>query len=507
MTRELLPDTASSELFLRALREYSEACEAPSLHHDCPFAIEISNGLRGCGEECMDLLGSYGAPNASHKEALPDGLTITRNSRPRPRHSAVRPSPAFDARGTFLSESESSNQSQWSLQSLIYRLKELVQTAPWNFETDTDTRKNEIRGLLQLIQARGLNLEEHLEVAIRFAVRMSIFRELLSSQVEIGETTQEVLSWQNFIEEEGAKFSRESVQSEASGQDSLPTRTIIVLGIWSDCSHLDQILDWSIPSGSFSELINMRNTSDIPVEKETKSADGRWLFDRFTETYLERWDTNSLCREWSFIHGQKSAPCSPFELKSREVKVAQLSAEMSDRLVKKISNSRSRDFSRPESQDLTPMFTSQLVQPAANFLKEGRFTEARALFEAILQMDPESSDANNNLGFCLLPENPELALERFEKAERLAGYRNPVLAVNMMLANASLGRISATQDIGRDTFGLSQSENYDVKYQNTDDAGIFLWNIDSLLNPDTPKLDEVSDVIQYAQALMARTRF
>ena len=97
---------------------------------------------------------------------------------------------------------------------------------------------------------------------------------------------------------------------------------------------LDSIIAWEVPAQKFSQIITAQPESISDDSITNDKCNGKWLIDRFTETYLDRWDTESLCREWSFIHGQIAPPCSPFELKSREVKVLILSQEMSDRLVK-----------------------------------------------------------------------------------------------------------------------------------------------------------------------------
>ena len=155
MAEELVGDPTAARIFLRALRDYSESCEPPHLHHNCPFAVEISSDLRGCGEECMDLLGKFGGPPPSSELTLSSGITVRRAHRPRPRHSAVRESQAYDARAEFLSESERSPRVQWSLQSLLYRFRELIQVPPWEVQDSADDREDELRDVLILLGARG----------------------------------------------------------------------------------------------------------------------------------------------------------------------------------------------------------------------------------------------------------------------------------------------------------------------------------------------------------------
>jgi len=506
MAEDLTGDPTATRIFLRALREYSEACEPPLLHHNCPFAVEISPGLRGCGEECMDLLGKYGGPPASSELTMTNGITVRRSHRPRPRHSALRESQAYDARAEYLSESERSPRVQWSLQSLLYRFRELIQRPPWHPREDDANRESEIQEILVLLSARGLSLNDQLHSSARFLVRMGLFAELVSNRlVEMDE--QSVLGrWQSYIRDEGGKLPPLSA-SPASGTDQLaPFHEILllVLAVWSVNSSIDDVLAWAPPEASLNELLSKMSRSDSEVqEPDVQGLKGRWLIDRFTETYLDRWETDSLCLEWSFVHGQVSPPCSPYELRAREVKLPELSAEMADRLVKHSRRPAKGSGSSRSLETSTSMMTAYLVKPAANFLREGRFTEARALFEAILQTDPESADANNNLGFCLIPENPQLSLKYFDETEKLTGARSNLLAANRMLALAKLGQTTAVIDIAEASFGLSNATSEKDLGQPRPGASSFVWNVTSILKGSSPQLDEVTDLRTYAAEILS----
>jgi len=148
------------------------------------------------------------------------------------------------------------------------------------------------------------------------------------------------------------------------------------------------------------------------------------------------------------------------------------------------------------------MVTAHLVKPAASFLREGRFTEARALFEAILQTDPESADANNNLGFCLIPENPQLSLSYFNEVERLSGAQSDLLAANRMLALAKIGQTTAVLDIAEASFGLSGISSDLALRQPSLGGNSFVWNVRSILNGTAPQLDEVTDLRAYAAEIL-----
>ncbi len=504
MAEDLVEDPSAARIFLRALREFSESCEPPQLHHDCPFSHEISDNLRGCGEECMDLLGKYGGPPPSTELTLSNGITVRRSKRPRPRHSAVRDSQAYDARAAYLSESERSPRPQWSLQSLLYRFRELILTPPWQCDNGEEERDAEIRDIVILLGARGLSMDEHLNVTARFFARMGLFAELVAGRAAGVDERSTIGQWIAFIEQEGSKLPEVSQgpRGPRGGAEKLPQfHEMILLGMWASLSPIDEILSWTPPKLTFDDLAS-QSKAKMEAQETLVASQGRWLIDRFTETYLDRWEDESLCFEWSFLHGQASPPCSTFELRAREVKLPELSAEMADRLVKKVRwNTRNGKEGRRFDVS-TSMITSHLVKPAASFLREGRFTEARALFEAILQTDPDSADANNNLGFCLLPDNPQLALKYFDETERLTGSRGDLLAANRMLALAKLGQVTAVLDIADVAFGLSMASAQDETVRLAPGVGSYVWNVSSVLTGSSPQLDEVSDLRSYAVEIL-----
>jgi len=95
----LPPSGPAKEIFVRALREFSDSCQPPALKPTCPFSTETHPGVRGCGEECMDLLASFESGEAAERTevSLGDGIAL------RPRHRARRgPDPSARAMDALL---------------------------------------------------------------------------------------------------------------------------------------------------------------------------------------------------------------------------------------------------------------------------------------------------------------------------------------------------------------------------------------------------------------------
>ena len=164
---------------------------------------------------------------------------------------------------------------------------------------------------------------------------------------------------------------------------------------WAQTATAEDLFDWVPP--------------DEPLRDDLSSAavaepdeDGLWIVERFTRTYVEEWSLATLRKEWLYLHGQHHSPCNPLDMSVREVPETKLAMVMADRLA--------------TDTPPRPQLAHLLVEPAVNFLNEGRRLEAAALFEAAVRREPHSPEALNNLGFCLLPDDPRLALEYLNKA-------------------------------------------------------------------------------------------
>lgn len=71
MSPESLPSEGPErEIFLVALQQFSDRCDAPNLIAACPFSVDLPTGGRGCGEECEQLLDAHGRPSTSAQVSL-----------------------------------------------------------------------------------------------------------------------------------------------------------------------------------------------------------------------------------------------------------------------------------------------------------------------------------------------------------------------------------------------------------------------------------------------------
>ena len=203
MASELPKDLREREIFLRALREYSERCEPPGLTPDCPFSIETEPGVMGCGEECMDLLGRYKAPRPSEEIDLGRGIHIRRERRPRARHPrrvTVRP---YDARELYLEDHGSGPPEQWHLASILYALIQAVKEPPSSDSRGSMKRMEHIDRLIQLVEARGLDFEAHVLPTLRARVNIAVFVNLqgFRQHETMSHTSDYMSTWSSWIDD------------------------------------------------------------------------------------------------------------------------------------------------------------------------------------------------------------------------------------------------------------------------------------------------------------------
>lgn len=471
MTTDLPQDPSEREILLRALRDYSERCEPPELTPDCPFSVETEPGVRGCGEECMDLLGRYGAPRPSEELEVGDGLSIRRARLPRarrPRHPTAK---AYDAREIYFDDKASGPPSRWRLPAILHGLIETVQTPPPTDADEATDRRIHVAELVDHAASRGLEFESHVLPHLRMAIAGAVFGSLVMSRQHetISPDIERVGGWSSLADELLGPVGPDSSIEELGQAYGELFGPIIS---WAQTAAVDDLFDWVPPDQPLGEDLNSAAVAEL-------DEDGLWIIERFTRTYIEEWSLSTLCREWLYLHGQHNPPCNPLDMCVREVSEHKLAMVMADRLA--------------TDTPPRPQLPQMLVEPAVGFLNEGRRVEAAALFEAAVRREPHSPEALNNLGFCLLPDDPKLALEYLNQAVSTGNGDIELININRMLALASIGRRTSALDLA--TTHLDRYADRDTR------PPTWLWDIKSVLQNDDPKLIRCRDRQSYAETI------
>lgn len=473
MDVELPNDPQVRELFLRALREYSESCEPPALTPDCPFSVSTEPGVRGCGEECMDILGATGAPPPSFEVDLGDGISIRKRRSPRARRPLNPNSRPYDAKEVFLADQEAGPPSTWRIAAVLHGLVDLITSPPSDDPHLRLQRLSRMDEFRRVVDGRGMDFECHVMPHLRTAVAGMIFAFAVASQS--GEHPSAVAGWaslaEDYIPTEDAGI---TVQSAGLAFESL----LLPVMRWALTADYEELVNWQVPGRS------LLDESELPlVDTEAMGSDGRWLVDRFTKTYLHDWGTDSLRREWLYQHGQLQPPCDAADMSSRNIDLAALAEVLAER-------SAAAD---PPKVD-QPGLASSFVRSAVAFLQEARYIEAAALFEAIVRRQPNDPEALNNLGFCLLASDPHEALKSLGLANEQRSADHDLVDVNRMLALFVLGRKTAATDLA-DRLAQRLVDGRGFR------RPTFLWEPGALLT-GTPNLVERTDLLAYTEEVI-----
>ena len=168
-------------------------------------------------------------------------------------------------------------------------------------------------------------------------------------------------------------------------------------------------------------------------------------------------------------------------MRAREINEDELAKVMADRLA--------------HHGDVNLSLAERLKPSAIGYLKEGAHDRAAILFEAIIQQEPDEAESHNNLGFCLMPTDPDQALVSLDKAMSLGWSSAPLTDANRILAVACAGRLQSAMDLAQ-TFLLRHSRS-DCQ------GGHFLWNPSAIIDHKEVELVESDDLYAYVETIVA----
>jgi hypothetical protein len=480
-----LPESgAERDIFIAGLRELSDACEAPALQPTCPFAIETAPGVRGCAEQCMDLLARFEPVGgiAADVVALGDGIALHR--RRRARRGPDPATRAFDAKEFWLLDEEKKDLAQWRTVSLFYGLRGSATSSPTLDPVRRAERAQRLRGCLAELRSRGFDAE----LLVREGLGRSIAAAIGIAVVFPNFIRSEDPDAPELAEFEAPEGWLDLFELISSGDLPLPFPTPVVLPTpiarviaaaggafnrkltsWVMLAPLDDVLDWRPPDyESFVALPDSANPHYLGPHE--------WIVARFLETYLTDWPTPALHLEWEYAHARRLPPSPTKEMTVRRIDPAELGRVIADRAVGKgfaVQPSYGAETAR------------NYVPYAVRAIKEGRLSVAADVFGATVQLAPNSIDTQNNFGFCILLSRPADALVAFEEASRL-GDDSAMNAGNRMLALMHLGRT---------TTALEVADRFVGRYSESAKVSGWMWDPDS--TADDPNLVDVPDMRVY----------
>lgn len=429
MTDPLPTEGPEREIFLRALRNYSEACEPPALTPGCPFAIDLVDGGRGCLEECVTLLARHNAPPPVDEIVIGKGLGL-RPRPPRPRRGPAKRTRPFDCMELYLIDSASEDYSQWRLSSILEKLRRLLL---W-IEDGGDGRSRLIEEVLDEIARRDLNSE----AIIRFG---------LGGPIAIGIYSSAVISAVDVIPESGTADIRRAREWAPLLMNGAPAGTNVAARLVAgyDVDGVASVIAWVL-SADLEDIFEWRPpaSKEILARFELKPTNEEyvWLMDRFTNTYLNDWHPASLRMEWRYLHGGLVPSCRPRDMAARAVDQNELASLLAHQACDP----------RTQRGGLASLGASQYVRMALRLLQTGRRDSAASLFQAVATLRPRNAEAYNNWAFCLLPDDPAKSLKLLDRAIELGMSRSLTLVGNRLLALYRLGKYAGALTYADEVF-------------------------------------------------------
>ena len=443
-----------ARMLARALRFYSDHCEPGNLHADCPYSVLTRDGL-GCGEECLDYLAAH-QENEGTREADRGVRFIPLNTTRRFRRGPDPEAPAYDCRQLRIEERELSPARQ-SPTTLLLRLADAFIEPPHTDETKEAERRSEISTTTDELTRRGFSVDRLIAAAIvplmaQSVVLWAIVTAIAGEDLPPGWSYHTRSKWVPLLLDHFGFTDNASLHVDLTNREGSATiklsadaetaehvKAMLTTGpgkavTWMAGQSIDALITSNAPTlAEFEDIV-------VPSDDPTKDTLQRWIFERFTSTYLESWATTSLEHEWQYLHGRQTPPCNPGQLGLRRIDARRLAMVIADR------TTSDRDH---RSNALT---ISKYVGVAADLLASGQRTAAAQIFDMACSLSPDSGEAHNNRGFCRLPDDPETALIDFAHARAL-GVGDPLItAANQCLALHKLGRNASALKIAADVW-------------------------------------------------------
>lgn len=211
-------------------------------------------------------------------------------------------------------------------------------------------------------------------------------------------------------------------------QQVFSPRSFARLSHWIRTAPISHLLRRTPPAPlSDLDLVDLEATAP----PGTEAIIARWMVDRFSETYLNAWATDSLRLEWQYVHALRPGCTSAASMRERPADREALASELADQSVSQWEHGNEGGH----AESVLRLEVAQFLSVALRALREGRRQDAVGLYRGFSEIDPENAEIQNNLGFCLLPDDPEAAIEHLLIAAadddfygQAASYANLALA-------------------------------------------------------------------------------
>ncbi|MGC9667936.1 tetratricopeptide repeat protein [Planosporangium sp. 12N6] len=394
---------------------------------------------------------------AAHHHQLPtrgvidfgDGILAIPRAR-RPRRGPEPTARPFDAGEIRLRDGDRPTDNRHTV-SLISELAEHLRTPP-ELADDREERAYLIRASIDELEKRGFDRSDLLAGAARIvattmvsAIAALLFLEASEQESEKGKLNP---AWDKIRH---AWAPQEEGQAPWGTLDRiLAPELVLKLVAWNLSRTAEQLIEWQAPPIDFLN-VPLRSASLSSTER------GTWLFDRFTKTYFAEWSIYSLDLEWEYLHSATPGCGDASQMSLRRIDVNALAKELADRSVQRRKGEKEEDSRSIDPTDFIPI--------AVDHLRAGRYEAAVALFEGVHKLRPTDPVVLNNLGFCLIPVDPDRAITALEESARLAPNPRALTYANLAFVYLRHGDIAEAQESVARCLALPAEQN------------VWLWKI------------------------------
>lgn len=320
---------------------------------------------------------------------------------------------------------------------LVGILKLLYSQLPGS-ELEAQHRREAIEVARSLLDARGLDATS----LVRFGMAESVLGSLavwIVLETEINgpyEQTRpytDLAAWREALQvppivvgpKTQKRVSREFLVSEHE-RIQAPLRT------WLENADPDDVMTLKPPT-----RLSLDSMMVLEEAKPEVRDSYRWLVQRLNSTTaFEDWDKESLRLEFLWKEGRLAPPASAAVMDSVSVN--------EDKLHYAIASTGLLE-DEPDRNAFDGL-SAQLQRQAIVFLGQKRHSEAAALFQFYMTMYPDSNVGLNNMAFCSIPSDPEVALHHLKVVEKRGYKPRSVNVYNQMCCHIIQGRLGVALD-------------------------------------------------------------
>ncbi len=229
---------------------------------------------------------------------------------------------------------------------------------------------------------------------------------------------------------------------------------------WIATASLDDLLELTPPSAIIPE------SPDSSFPNDELDAQYSWAVDRFSSTFYSEWSTSSLHYAYRWLSGHATPPCNPDLMSDKMVDSSKLNAEIARRAA-------SRKTKPPRKPRIDALLANEMVDYAISLLKGKRYSEAAAIFKFAAAQKPYNGNFRNNIGFCLIPDDPMQALGHLKAAAEMHYPRSATNIYNQMCCHIALHRPREALALAEDMWPI-------INF--TSSAGATLWKRDESID-------------------------